>query len=119
MSYTGLIKGAICYGLTLEVFHETKTENGKTVHVFDHDVEPVIHSTTLSMVFLTTLIFGSFMQPVRKLLLGGAKEEQEDMLARRARNQVDKTEKIDTFDDILLDLDDKEKKARMSLENKI
>jgi len=119
MSYTGLIKGAICYGLTLEVFHETKTFEGTTVHVFSHDVEPVIHSTTLSIVLLTTLIFGSFMQPVRKLLLGGAKEEQEDLLARQERNAVDKTEKIESFDDILLDLDDKEKKARMSLENKI
>jgi hypothetical protein len=37
----------------------------------------VIGSTILFLVFLTTFIFGSLMQPVRKWLLGNGKEEMD------------------------------------------
>jgi len=71
LTYSGFTKGAICYGLALEVA-ETSPSG-----VYSHEMKSILHNCVLAVVILTTVFFGSFMSRVRSCLLGPAKEEKE------------------------------------------
>lgn len=76
MTYGGLIKGAICYGLGLEMIHEKETEGNETLQIFNYNdgTNAAIHSTIMLLVLSTTILYGSFMNQVRQWLLGNDKE---------------------------------------------
>ena len=81
MCYSGQLKGAICFGLMIEMseygvwcdYDPAKAYAAGTTY-YPADIsctrESVIHNSVLTICVLTTIIFGTFMGPVRKCLLG-------------------------------------------------
>ena len=64
ISYSGLIRGAIAFGLVVNIDHSIKERN-------------VIITTTLALVVFTTVFFGSLMPLVQRFLLK-PKDEHEN-----------------------------------------
>lgn len=66
ISYAGMIRGAVAFGLVLRI---------------DHSVEnrPVIVTTSLSLVVFTTVVLGSTVATVQKFLFGKEMEEKKRM----------------------------------------
>lgn len=62
ISYAGMIRGAIAFALVLQipVCTEEQTENNDQ-SCFDRPLYELLISTTLALVMLTTILFGSFM----------------------------------------------------------
>jgi NhaP-type Na+/H+ or K+/H+ antiporter len=57
ISYGGMIRGAIAFGLVLKIPEDDFNERGAVI------------TTTLACVIFTTVVFGSFMPIVQKLLV--------------------------------------------------
>lgn len=55
--YGGMIRGAIAFGLVLKI-----PKNSKNPHI------GILTTTTLALVIITTVVFGSFMPIVQKCL---------------------------------------------------
>lgn len=89
LSYSGLIKGVICYALALEFALENATVvnelTGNTYHVnlFSKNMKSILHNCILGIVILTTIFCGSFMSLIRRCLLGDAKEKAEKAEAEK------------------------------------
>jgi NhaP-type Na+/H+ or K+/H+ antiporter len=64
ISYGGMIRGAIAFGLVLKI---PEGDDGSG----EFRERGVIVTTTLAIVIITTVIFGSFMPVVQRLLMGG------------------------------------------------
>jgi NhaP-type Na+/H+ or K+/H+ antiporter len=62
--YGGMIRGAIAFGLVLKISDE-KDDKG----VPDYKERGIIVTTTLALVIITTVLFGSFMPVIQKLLV--------------------------------------------------
>ena len=67
ISYGGMIRGAIAFGLVLKIPEGDPDGSG------EFRERGVIVTTTLAIVIITTVIFGSFMPVVQKLLIGDSK----------------------------------------------
>jgi hypothetical protein len=84
INFSGCIKGAICYGLSLEVAHEHvwtfKYEDtmGNIVEDISKSKmkESIVNNTVLLNVIVTTLLFGSLMNLARRCLLGSDEERE-------------------------------------------
>jgi hypothetical protein len=108
MCYSGALKGAICYGLLAEMsdfgvwcpYDPKETIEGQGYPKYyplsnDCEEKKVIHNSILAVVILTTVIFGTFLGPVRKCLLG----------AHGERKDLEEDGKIKTWEDIIADHD--------------
>ena len=73
ISYGGMIRGAIAFGLVLKI-PEGPQEDGEAFKE-----RGVIVTTTLAVVIITTVLFGMFMPVVQKCLVptGSAQPEEE------------------------------------------
>jgi NhaP-type Na+/H+ or K+/H+ antiporter len=83
INYSGLVRGAVCYGLSLLVQEEgvwafTSSGNSDIDAAATSIKNSVVHNTVILNVVLTTLIYGSFMNLVRQCLLGREHEEKEE-----------------------------------------
>jgi NhaP-type Na+/H+ or K+/H+ antiporter len=67
ISYGGMIRGAIAFGLVLKI---PEGDDGTG----EFRERGVIVTTTLAVVIITTVLFGSFMPLVQKLLMGDSKQ---------------------------------------------
>jgi NhaP-type Na+/H+ or K+/H+ antiporter len=67
IGYAGMIRGAIAFGLVLRL---------EEYHGINEDSRQIITTTSLTLVVFTTIVFGSFMPLVQRLLVPG-KEEPE------------------------------------------
>ena len=68
ITYAGMIRGAIAFALVLKI--EWDGQGGKSCpDCYSHDNYELVVSTTLMLVMLTTLIFGTFMDAVQKILV--------------------------------------------------
>jgi len=89
LSYSGLIKGVICYALALEFAEEKGTVINKqtgteiNVHLFGPNMHSILHNCVLAIVITTTILCGSFMSLIRRCLLGDAKEQAEKAEAEK------------------------------------
>ena len=70
ITYAGMIRGAIAFALVLKIRYYT-SEAMEKLHPDYYPPEnyDLVVSTTLMLVMLTTLIFGTFMDPVQKILV--------------------------------------------------
>lgn len=64
LSYSGIIKGAIAFGLSMQIGSTLTSKRGFIV------------STTLSVVLFTTIIMGGLMSFFLKKLVGVSKEKE-------------------------------------------
>ena len=64
ISYGGMIRGAIAFGLVLKIPEGDPDGTG------EFRERGAIVTTTLAVVIITTVLFGSFMPLVQKLLMG-------------------------------------------------
>jgi NhaP-type Na+/H+ or K+/H+ antiporter len=70
ISYGGMIRGAIAFGLVLKI------PEGDADGTGEFKERGVIVTTTLAIVIITTVIFGSFMPLVQRLLMGEPDNKQ-------------------------------------------
>jgi NhaP-type Na+/H+ or K+/H+ antiporter len=80
ITYAGMIRGAIAFALVLRIPVEgsescSSTSPSECLLGQNYDV---LVSTTLVLVMLTTLIFGTFMGKVQQLLVPSTKEDREE-----------------------------------------
>ena len=68
--YAGMIRGAIAFALVLKISHETSDNPVEECEdCYSKKNYELVVSTTLMLVMLTTLIFGTFMDSVQKILV--------------------------------------------------
>ena len=68
ITYAGMIRGAIAFALVLKIEHDDGSGTVCT-NCYSKENYDLVVSTTLMLVMLTTLIFGTFMDKVQKLLV--------------------------------------------------
>ena len=96
ITYAGMIRGAIAFALVLKIPYINTTDPTKvdtcpaalinpneTSSCFSEKAYNTLVSTTLILVMLTTIIFGTFMGKVQKLLVPATKEDKEEYLEER------------------------------------
>ena len=80
ITYAGMIRGAIAFALVLKI--QWDGQNGEACpECYSKDNYELVVSTTLMLVMFTTLIFGTFMDAVQKILVppkAGAAHEGHD-----------------------------------------
>lgn len=65
ITYAGMIRGAIAFALVLKIrYYKTLEEKAFCEDCYTPENYELVVSTTLMLVMLTTLIFGTFMDPV-------------------------------------------------------
>lgn len=73
ITYGGMIRGAIAFALVLKIPIEYKCELNKEGVLkegcYTQDNFDLVVSTTLIIVIISTLLFGTFMKPVQKCLV--------------------------------------------------
>jgi NhaP-type Na+/H+ or K+/H+ antiporter len=91
ISYGGMIRGAIAFGLVLKI---PEGDDGSG----EFKERGVIVTTTLAIVIITTVIFGSFMPVVQRLLMGSPHEPmtfEADEKSKTLLSDGDNAEEID------------------------
>lgn len=86
ITYAGMIRGAIAFALVLKIKYVNDPVGDGCPECYSKDNYELVVSTTLMLVMLTTLIFGTFMDAVQKILVPpkeGAVEEH-----HRASSQI-------------------------------
>ena len=68
LSYAGMIRGAIAFALVLKIAHD-EPDGYSCENCYSKDNYDLVVSTTLMLVMFTTLIFGTFMDKVQKILV--------------------------------------------------
>ena len=68
ITYAGMIRGAIAFALVLKIEYDDGSKK-TCVNCFSSENYDLVVSTTLMLVMLTTLIFGTFMDRVQKFLV--------------------------------------------------
>ena len=71
ISYGGMIRGAIAFGLVLKIPEHADPDKG----IPEFKDRDYVVTTTLAVVIITTLFFGSFMPVISKLLFGNAEDD--------------------------------------------
>jgi hypothetical protein len=81
INYAGLVRGPVCYGLSLLVSHEGiwKHTKGENQAEMTEMMESVVHNTVICNVILTTVIYGSFMSLVRDCLIKKSEKDEEEV----------------------------------------
>jgi NhaP-type Na+/H+ or K+/H+ antiporter len=86
ISYAGMIRGAIAFALVLTlpvIDPETKLCSDPTLDsgtgCFHQNTYDMLVSTTLVLVILTTLCFGTFMSIVQKFLVSPSEEDLKEV----------------------------------------
>jgi len=72
--YGGMIRGAIAFALVLKIEVVAKCPVGSK-GCYTQDNFDLVVSTTLIIVMVTTILFGTFMKPVQKFLVTPTEEE--------------------------------------------
>lgn len=79
ITYAGMIRGAIAFALVLKISHETSDNPVEECEdCYSKKNYELVVSTTLMLVMLTTLIFGTFMDSVQKFLVPPKKDDNRD-----------------------------------------
>jgi Sodium/hydrogen exchanger family len=73
ITYGGMIRGAIAFALVLKIPYVCPIGQ---VECFPQDMYEVARSTTLVIVMVTTLLFGTFMKQTQTWLLGASPSEE-------------------------------------------
>ena len=68
ITYAGMIRGAIAFALVLKIAHD-EPDGYSCENCYSKDNYDLVVSTTLMLVMFTTLIFGTFMDKVQKILV--------------------------------------------------
>ena len=68
ITYAGMIRGAIAFALVLKIDYDGK-DNESCPDCYTKDEYELVVSSTLMLVMFTTLIFGTFMDAVQKILI--------------------------------------------------
>ena len=68
ITYAGMIRGAIAFALVLKIDYDGK-DGESCPDCYSKEEYELVVTTTLLLVMLTTLIFGTFMDPVQKFLV--------------------------------------------------
>jgi NhaP-type Na+/H+ or K+/H+ antiporter len=70
ITYAGMIRGAIAFALVLKITY-SKSPQQAVAHpeYYSQESYELVVSTTLMLVMITTLVFGTFMDPVQKYLV--------------------------------------------------
>merc|ERR1712166_686450 len=71
--YGGMIRGAIAFALVLKIEVVAKCPIGSK-GCYTQDNFDLVVSTTLIIVMITTILFGTFMKPVQKFLVTPSEE---------------------------------------------
>lgn len=74
ISYAGMIRGAIAFGLVLRL---------QEYEGIEHASSQIITTTALTLVVLTTIVFGSLMPMVQRCLVPSAEKPDHDEIANR------------------------------------
>lgn len=70
ITYAGMIRGAIAFALVLKIqYYTNAVEKEKCEECYSQETYDLAVSTTLMLVMMTTLLFGTFMDPVQKILV--------------------------------------------------
>jgi len=81
ISYGGMIRGAIAFGLVLKIPAGAETKEGEDMTFRERGV---VVTTTLAVVIITTVVFGSFMPLAQAILVPPPPvEDNEDNLSQR------------------------------------
>ncbi len=83
IAYGGMIRGAIAFALVMKIPYAGSHNCKDEALCFTKDEYDLAVSTTLAMVMLTTLIFGTFMKVTSMALTGGVQEEISDTVTRK------------------------------------
>jgi len=86
ITYAGMIRGAIAFALVLKIAH---VETGRSCeNCYSQDNYELVVSTTLMLVMFTTLIFGTFMDKVQKILVPPQAGQHQSSDIHRSPSQV-------------------------------
>ena len=70
ITYAGMIRGAIAFALVLKIqYYSNTVEELECEECYSQESYDLAVSTTLMLVMMTTLLFGTFMDPVQKILV--------------------------------------------------
>jgi len=78
ITYAGMIRGAIALALVLKIPYVGSESCADPEYCYTEENYELVVSTTLTLVMLTTLLFGTFMDPVQKWLVPPKKEPEPD-----------------------------------------
>ena len=90
ITYAGMIRGAIAFALVLKIKYDDGS-GSECENCYSKENYELVVSTTLMLVMLTTLIFGTFMDPVQKFLVPpkeGPNHNHSALDAMRSPSQV-------------------------------
>ena len=82
ITYAGMIRGAIALALVLKIPYVGGETCEDPEYCYTEENYELVVSTTLTLVMLTTLLFGTFMDPVQKYLVPPKKEVHPFMFNR-------------------------------------
>ena len=101
ITYAGMIRGAIAFALVLKIkYYKTPEDKVLCEDCYSPENYDLAVSTTLMLVMLTTLIFGTFMDPVQKFLVPPKPQERSntldhsELLYQRAHSDISHHEEI-------------------------
>ena len=81
ITYAGMIRGAIAFALVLKItYAKTTAQSVAHPEYYSPESYDLVVSTTLMLVMFTTLIFGTFMDPVQKYLVPPKKVQRSTTL---------------------------------------
>ena len=106
-----MIRGAIAFALVLKITFDDG--NGEPCeNCYSRENYELVVTTTLSLVMLTTLIFGTFMDPVQKILVPSKKGEEE---AEALSHDGGNGKATDHYEEIVHPNEEKESETNMAL----